>query len=134
MVREFKYRGYTLEELKKMPMDTLIDLLPSRARRKLSRSNGLTLQERKLYEKIRKITQGKIPKKTIKTHCRGLIILPEFVGLTIHIHNGKEFVPVKIKPQMIGHRLGEFAITNKIVKHGKPGVGATKSSMYVPLK
>lgn len=71
---------------------------------------------------------------TIKTHCRDMIILPEMVGLTIHVHNGKEFVPVEIKPEMIGHYLGEFAITNKPVKHGTPGIGASRSSMYVPLK
>jgi small subunit ribosomal protein S19 len=56
------------------------------------------------------------------------------VGMTINVHNGKEFVPVKISIEMIGHRLGEFAITNKKVVHGKPGVGASRSSMYVPLK
>jgi small subunit ribosomal protein S19 len=71
---------------------------------------------------------------TIKTHARDMIILPEMVGLTIHVHNGKDFVPVEIKPEMIGHYLGEFAITNKPVKHGEPGIGATRSSMYVPLK
>jgi small subunit ribosomal protein S19 len=63
-----------------------------------------------------------------------MIILPEMVGVTILIHNGKEFTPVEITPQMIGHYLGEFAITNKPVKHGSPGIGASRSSMYVPLK
>ncbi|MEM3151636.1 MAG: ribosomal protein S19 family protein, partial [Candidatus Bathyarchaeia archaeon] len=72
--------------------------------------------------------------KPIKTHCRDMIILPEMVGLTILVHNGKEFVPVEIKPEMIGHYLGEFAITNKRVVHGAPGIGASRSSMYVPLK
>jgi len=71
---------------------------------------------------------------TIKTHARDMVVLPEMVGLTIHVHNGKEFVPVKIEPEMIGHYLGEFAITNKPVKHGTPGIGASRSSMYVPLK
>jgi small subunit ribosomal protein S19 len=63
-----------------------------------------------------------------------MIILPEMVGITIHVHNGKEFVAVEIKPGMIGHDLGEFAITNKPVRHGTPGIGASRSSMYVPLK
>ncbi len=63
-----------------------------------------------------------------------MVILPEMVDLTIGVHNGKEFVRVKILPQMIGHLLGEFAITNKRVQHGSPGIGATKSSAYVPLK
>ena len=63
-----------------------------------------------------------------------MIILPEMVGATILIHNGKEFTPVDIVPEMIGSYLGEFAITNKPVRHGSPGIGASRSSMYVPLK
>jgi small subunit ribosomal protein S19 len=71
---------------------------------------------------------------TIKTHVRDIVILPEMVGMKILVHNGKEFLPVTIKPEMIGHYLGEFAITNKPVRHGTPGIGASRSSMYVPLK
>ncbi|MEM2861057.1 MAG: ribosomal protein S19 family protein, partial [Nitrososphaerota archaeon] len=82
---------------------------------------------------IRKYKQSNT-NKPIRTHAREMVILPEMVGLTIHVHNGKEFIPVQITPEMIGHRLGEFSITNKRVQHGRPGVGATKSSMYVPLK
>lgn len=131
MVREFTYRGYTLQQLLEMPTDKLINLLPSRQRRSLKR--GLTEAQRKLLIKIRKYKQNNI-NKPIRTHARDMIILPEMVGLTIWVHNGKEFTPVEIQPEMIGHRLGEFAITNKRVQHGRPGVGATKSSMYVPLK
>ena len=134
MPKEFRYKGYTLEELQKMPMDEFIKLLPARQRRSLLR--GLTEAQRILLEKIRKakkaMKEGK--KVVIKTHVRDMIILPEMVGLTIHVYNGKEFVPVEIKPEMIGHYLGEFAITCKPVKHGAPGVGASRSSMYVPLK
>ena len=50
------------------------------------------------------------------------------------MHNGQDFVPVEITPQKIGHLLGEFAITNKRVSHGTPGIGASRSSMYVPLR
>lgn len=131
MVREFTYRGYTLEQLQQMSMDEFIKLLPSRQRRSLKR--GLTEAQRKLLEKVRKYKRLGIS-KPIRTHARDMIILPEMVGTTIAVHNGKEFVPVEIVPEMIGHRLGEFAITNKRVVHGRPGVGATKSSMYVPLK
>lgn len=131
MVREFTYRGYTLQQLAEMPTDQLIKLLPSRQRRSLKR--GLTEAQRKLLIKIRKHKQNSID-KPIRTHARDMIILPEMVGLTIWVHNGKEFTPVQITPEMIGHRLGEFAMTNKRVQHGRPGVGATKSSMYVPLK
>ena len=131
MVRDFTYRGYTLEQLLEMDMDQFIKLLPSRQRRSLKR--GLTEAQRKLLAKIRKYKRLGIG-KPLRTHARDMIILPEMVGLTIWVHNGKEFQPVEIQPEMIGHRLGEFAITNKRVQHGRPGVGATKSSMYVPLK
>jgi small subunit ribosomal protein S19 len=131
MVREFTYRGYTLEQLQQMSMDEFIKLLPSRQRRSLKR--GLTETQRKLLEKVRKYKRLGI-NKPIRTHARDMVILPEMVGTTIAVHNGKEFVPVEIVPEMIGHRLGEFVITNKRVVHGRPGVGATKSSMYVPLK
>lgn len=134
MPKEFTYRGYTLDQLQGMSMDEFITLLPSRQRRSLIR--GLSPEQRILLEKIRRakeaLTRGE--KLTLKTHCRDMVILPEMVGVTVLVHNGKEFVPVEIKPEMIGHYLGEFAITNKPVKHGTPGIGATRSSMYVPLK
>ncbi|MEM3442401.1 MAG: 30S ribosomal protein S19 [Candidatus Bathyarchaeia archaeon] len=134
MPREFTYRGYTLSQLQSMSMDEFINLLPSRQRRSLYR--GLTPEQRILLEKIREAKEAlrKGGNVLIKTHVRDMIILPEMVGLKILVHNGKEFVPVEIKPEMIGHYLGEFAITNKPVKHGTPGIGASRSSMYVPLK
>ena len=78
--------------------------------------------------------KNKAKKSALKTHVRDLIILPEMVGVKIGVHNGKEFVAMEIRPEMIGHYLGEFAITNKPVRHGTPGIGASRSSMYVPLK
>ncbi len=134
MPREFTYRGYTLEQLQSMSMDEFITLLPSRQRRSLHR--GLSPEQRTLLENVRKAREAmrKGGNLIIKTHCRDIIILPEMVGLTIQVHNGKEFIPVEIKPEMIGHYLGEFAVTNKPVKHGTPGIGASRSSMYVPLK
>jgi small subunit ribosomal protein S19 len=134
MPREFIYRGYTFEQLQSMSMDEFINLLPSRQRRSLHR--GLTPEQRTLLEKTRKAKDAmrKGSNMIVKTHVRNMIILPEMVGLTILVHNGKEFVSVEIKPEMIGHYLGEFAITNRPVKHGTPGIGASRSSMYVPLK
>jgi len=134
MPREFAYRGYTLNQLQSMSMDEFINLLPSRQRRSLHR--GLTPEQRILLEKIRKAKESfrKGSSKVVKTHVRDTIILPEMVGTTILVHNGKDFVSVEIKPEMIGHYLGEFAVTNKPVKHGTPGIGASRSSMYVPLK
>jgi len=134
MPKEFSYRGHSLDSLVGMSMDEFIMLLPSRQRRSLQR--GLTPEQRILLEKLRadREAQKKDPSVNIKTHVRDLIILPEMVGVKIMIHNGKEFVAVEIKPDMIGHYLGEFAITNKPVRHGTPGIGASRSSMYVPLK
>jgi len=134
MPREFAYRGYTLNQLQGMSMDEFINLLPSRQRRSLHR--GLTPEQRILLEKIREAKEvfRKGSSKVVKTQVRDIIILPEMVGTTILVHNGKDFISVEIKPEMIGHFLGEFAITNKPVKHGTPGIGASRSSMYVPLK
>ena len=134
MPKEFMYRGHTLSSLQSMSMDEFINLLPSRQRRSLQR--GLPPEQRILLEKMRKAQEAaeKGEDATIKTHVRDMIILPDMVGVKILVHNGKEFLPVEIKPEMIGHYLGEFAITNKPVRHGTPGIGASRSSMYVPLK
>ncbi|OUJ18842.1 Ribosomal protein S19 [Methanonatronarchaeum thermophilum] len=132
MVREeFKYRGYTLEELKEMNLDELKEILPSRARRKIER--GLNEEEKKLLEEIREL-QDSSEDIVVKTHLRDMIILPEFVTLKIGIHNGNDFEVIRVEPEMIGHFIGEFATTRKDVKHGGPGIGATRSSKYVPLK
>jgi len=128
MPREFLYRGYTIDELRSMSMDDFIRLLPSRQRRSLRR--GLTEAQRVFLEKLRATP----PDKPLRTHCRDMIVLPEMVGRTIFVHNGREFVRVRVTEKMVGHYLGEFAITNRPVKHGKPGVGASRSSMYIPLK
>ena len=134
MPKEFSYRGHSLESLAAMSMGEFINLLPSRQRRSLQR--GLTPEQRILLEKLRvaKEEQKKGKETNLKTHVRDLIILPEMVGAKIQVHNGKEFVAMEIRPEMIGHYLGEFAITNKPVRHGTPGIGASRSSMYVPLK
>lgn len=134
MPKEFIYRGHGLDSLLAMSMDEFINLLPSRQRRSLLR--GLTPEQRILLEKTREAreAQKKGEDVSVKTHVRDMIILPEMVGMKIQVHNGKEFLPVDIKPEMIGHYLGEFAVTNKPVRHGTPGIGASRSSMYVPLK
>jgi small subunit ribosomal protein S19 len=134
MPKEFMYRGLTLNQLQNMSMDEFISLLPARQRRSLHR--GLQPEQRILLEKVRRAKEDlrKGGNPAVKTHVRDMIILPEMVGMVIQVHNGKEFVQVEIKPGMIGHYLGEFAITNKPVRHGTPGIGASRSSMYVPLK
>ena len=131
MVKEFKYRGIGTEELQNLSLEKLFALLPARSRRSLTR--GITDGKRKLLDEIKLAKAGKLV-TPIKTHLRDLIIMPYMTGLTIHIFSGKEFVPVVIKPEMIGHYTGEYVRTNKRVIHGAPGVGASRSSLYVPLK
>lgn len=130
----FKYRGYTLDELKRMNMDKFIQLLPARARRSLKR--GLPPRQKKLLERLRRAYRAKKRGKdlTTRTQVRDMLIFPEMVGLKIAVYNGKEFNRVEILPDMIGHYLGEFALTRRRVSHGSPGIGATRSSKYVPLK
>ncbi len=130
----FHYRGYTLEQLKKMNMDQFIQLLPARARRSLKR--GLPPRQKKLLERLRRAYRAKKRGKDLltRTHVRDMICFPEMVGLKIGVYNGKTFEVVDIKPEMIGHYLGEFSLTRRRVSHGSPGIGATRSSKYVPLK
>ena len=133
--KKFTYRGKTLKELRKMSMDEFIQLVPSRMRRSLKR--GLPKRHKKVLEKLRKAHRASKAGKelVVRTHCRDLPIFPEFIGLTIGVHNGKDFLTVKITPEHIGHYLGEYSPTTpKPVQHGSPGIGATKSSQYVPLK
>ncbi len=131
MVKEFTYRGIPKEELENMPLEKLFQLFNARQRRSLTR--GITDGKRKLIEEIKAAKAGKI-KNPIKTHVRDLIILPYMVDITVNVFSGKEFRPVAIRTEMIGHYLGEYVITNKKVQHGSPGVGASRSSLYVPLK
>jgi len=129
--REFRYRGYTMEQLNGMSTEALLQLLPSRARRSLNR--GVSDEKRKLLEDARAMKEGKLQGQ-IKTHARDMVVLPPMVGLTISVHNGREFIPLEVKPEMLGRYLGEYVITNKKVVHGTPGIGASRSSLYVPLK
>ena len=124
---KFEFRGKSLEEIKEMNLEQFGKLIPSRDRRALKR--GFTEKEKKLLEKIRKN-----PGKFHRTRCREMVIVPEMVGVKMGIHNGKEYVSMDIRPEMLGHRLGEFAMTRKTVKHSAPGFGATRSSKFVPLK
>jgi small subunit ribosomal protein S19 len=131
MPKEFRYRGFTVDQLNSMSTEAILELLPSRARRSLNR--GISDDKRKLLEDVRSQKDGKLEGQ-IKTHARDMVILPVMVGATVGVYTGKEFVSVQIKPEMIGHYLGEYAITNKKVVHGTPGIGASRSSLYVPLK
>jgi len=133
--RKFQYRGIDLENLFEIGPKELRELFPARARRRFSR--GLTNRSRYFIKKLRKVKReaptGDKP-EPVKTHLRNTIIVPEMIGSVVGIHNGHGFNNVEIRAEMIGHYLGEFAITYKPVKHGKPGIGATHSSRFIPLK
>lgn len=135
MVKKFEYRGVSLEKLQGMSLDRQMTMFNARQRRTLGRyvANGISDDRRKLIEGIKAVKTGK-KKGPIRTHLRDLIILPYHVGITLEVYSGKEFVPVEIVPEMIGRYVGEYVITNKRVTHGSPGVGASRSSLYVPLK
>ncbi len=125
MADEFRFRGHTLQELQKMNMDEFAELLDARKRRTIKR--GLTDRQQKLLKKIRENDH-------VKTHDRDMVVVPEMVGKTIGVYNGEEFVDVEIEPEMIGHYLGEFTYNREEVEHSAPGLGATRSSKYIPLK
>ena len=132
--KEFTYRGYTMEELSQMELwpsegsdNSIIELLPSRARRSIGR--GMSVENEHFLDRVRRNSST-----TVRTHRRDMPILPEFVGRRIAIHNGQHFIELDVKPEMIGHYLGEFALSRKNVAHSGPGVGATRSSKHVALK
>ncbi len=124
--KEFRFRGRTTEELKNTSLDEFASLLPSKQRRSLKR--GLTEQQKILLKKVKK------NEKNIETHCRDMVILPEMIGHTIKVHNGKQFIQVMILEDMIGHSLGEFSLTRNRVQHSAPGIGATRSSASISVK
>ena len=124
--KEFTSKGKTIEDLKKMSLNELAQLLTARQRRTIKRGFG---EHQKIL--LKKLRSGE---KNIETHCRDMIILPEMVGITIKVHQGREFVPVMIEADMIGHYLGEFVLTRKKVAHSAPGIGATRSSASLSVK
>lgn len=123
--KEHTFRGKTVAELKELSIDEFAELLPSRERRTYKRSFGE--EERKILEKLDK--KGKV-----RTHLREMIVFPQMVDKTVSVHNGKDFVDVIIQPESIGMRLGQLVLTRRMVKHGGPGVGASKSSSSVSVR
>jgi small subunit ribosomal protein S19 len=126
--REFTLRGKTLPELQAMNLEELAKILTARARRSIRR--GFNTETTLFFERMR----GTPREKAVRTHCRDALVLPEHVGRHVAIHNGKEFKDIEVRPEMIGHYFGEFALTRRFEKHSGPGVGATRSSKFMPLK
>jgi small subunit ribosomal protein S19 len=128
--REFTFRGKTLEELQQMSIEEFAQLCNARARRSLLRGFDEKLMK-KIMKAREQLKQGVKDLKPIRTHLRDTVIIPAMVGLKFGVHNGKEFVVVEVNEKMLGHYLGEMALTRKKLKHGKAGIGATKSSTAI---
>ncbi len=126
MAKEFTWKGKLEEEAAKLDMTEFMKLIPSRSRRSLKR--GLTEAQKALMKRV------EAGENNVKTHCRDMIIVPAMVGKTLRIYNGKEYLPVMITAQMLGHYLGEFSHTRKGVTHSAAGIGATRSSKAVSAR
>ncbi|HEV8050415.1 MAG TPA: 30S ribosomal protein S19 [Thermoplasmata archaeon] len=126
--KEFTLRGRTLPELQELPLSELAKLLGARARRSIRR--GFNSETSIFFEKLRTSPRDAV----LRTHTRDALVLPDHVGRRIAIHTGKEFKEIEVRPEMIGHYYGEFALTRRFEKHSGPGVGATRSSKFMPLK
>lgn len=110
--KEQIFKGKTLVELQALDVREFAKLLPSRRRRSVLRN----FQEHETFVKdvSKKMEKGK---KSIKTHIRDLVVVPGLVGKKIQVYNGREFVPIEITIDMLGHKLGEFSITRAKAKH-----------------
>jgi small subunit ribosomal protein S19 len=129
---EFTYRGHTTDELQGMDVEEVAELLPARMRRTIER--GLSVEQEKLLAEARESGDEETANDPIRTHLRDMPVLPEFIGKTFAVHNGQDFERVRVEPEMLGHYLGEFQLTRTSVEHGQAGIGATRSSKFVPLK
>ena len=134
--KRYTYKGIDLEDLVKMERDKFVKMLRCRPKRRLA-NREVPHKYIRFYKKCvaakKDVPLGEKP-KAVKTHLRDAVILPELVGSVVGIYNGRNFVPVEIKPDMIGRFLAEFSISYKPVKHGRPGIGASKGSTAVDLK
>ncbi|MGC8647762.1 MAG: 30S ribosomal protein S19 [Candidatus Micrarchaeia archaeon] len=130
MAERVAYRGKVPSELAKLSDQEFLSLLKSRQRRSVKRAG---IAYKKLLGKVEKArTKGQ--SKEIKTHVREAVILPSWIGLKFSVYNGKEFVPIEINANMLGHRLGEFVYTTKRVIHSAPGIKATRGSKFLSVK
>jgi len=132
--KKFSYRGVDLDKLLELSTADAVALMGSRIRRRFDR--GLTRKHLSLMKKLRKAkkeVKALEKPEPVKTHLRDMPILPEMVGSVVAVYNGKVFNIVEVRPEMIGKYLAEFSITYKPTLHGRPGLGATHSSRFIPL-
>lgn len=133
--RKYSYRGIDLDDLANMSNEEFYELLGCRQRRRMNR--GIKASYVRMYSKVIKAkAECQIGEKPapVKTHLRDAIIVPQIVGGVVAVYSGRVFNAVEIKPEMIGHYLAEVSLSYKPVRHGRPGIGATHSSRFVPLK
>ncbi len=128
-IRKVTFRGKTIDELRAMSLQDFAKLCTSRARRALLK-NGV---DKKLIKKLEGQKNSAKP-KIIKTHKRDLIVVPAMVGYKLSVYKGKDWEQIEVSTRMLGHYLGEFALTRKKLQHGKAGIGATKSSTAVTAR
>ncbi len=124
------FRGKTQADMSSVSGSAYSQLIKSKMRRSIKR-NGLSYK--KLIEKVEKRKKLNST-KAIRTHVREAVILPSWLGLRFEVHNGKEFLPVYINTNMLGHRLGEYSHTTKHVQHSAPGIRATRGSKFLAVK
>ena len=129
------YRGHELDKLLDMNMESIVNLMKSRQQRRFK--HGITGKYDRLIKKLRIAKRDSVPgekPKSVKTHLRNAIIVPEMCGSVVDVYGGKYWNPVEVKADMIGHYLAEYSMTYKPVRHGKVGVGATRSSKFTSLR
>ena len=126
MAKELLWQGRTEEKVKDMDLKEFMTLIPSRQRRSLKR--GYTDAQKKLLKRVEAGADN------VKTHCRNMIITPNMLGKTFKVYTGKDYFPIAITLELLGHYLGEFAHSRKIVTHSSAGVGATRSSKAVSAR
>lgn len=123
--KQFLFRGKTLDELNALDVREFAKYLKTTSRRYILRN----FQQ---IENFLKRSRKKIEnKKQIKTHDRELVVVPEMVGWRIYVYRGNSFEQVDVVGEMLGHRIGEFALTRKKANHVKSGAGATKGKREI---
>ncbi|KAI3405049.1 RPS15 [Candida oxycetoniae] len=130
--KQFSFKGVDLKDLVEMPTEEFTKLCGARVRRRFSR--GLDAKPMGLIKKLRAARAATEPNEkpvVVKTHLRNMIVVPEMIGSVVGVYNGKVFNTVEIKPEMVGHYLGEFSITYTPVRHGRAG---NASSRFIPLR
>ena len=113
----------------------IVGLMNSRQRRRFKR--GIPGKYDRFIKKLRlskkDVPVGEKP-KAVKTHLRNCIIVPEMCNSVIECYGGKYWNPIEVKADMCGHYLAEYSMTYKPIRHGKVGVGATRSSKFTSLR